>query len=1560
MDKIKSKIWVMICVIGMVSLSLKAKEIQNSEIKILKAKFSEPKVPSPIIDTNRIWVGSTSNLTGEVTIGKYFKGANDDTIRIITVQSSGTRYLVIATDTASNQFGKNKFRIETPYSFGTYTPYAVAIGNVDGDEFKDIVVSLSSSPYTIYWFEWDDLTPSWVLRSSFNVSNAVYDIVIGDADNDGNDNEIIATVATTSPPTVVRAIWNGSNFDITTINLTGTVPPRGIAIGDVRPDLSGNEIYVCGSSYIWMIYYDGGNWQVTVITSDVTASWDIAIGDIDAELLGNEFAVVHGSTLYQISVWNWTGSIWSGRRWGWTNTWGTSDNEIAIGDIITDNYGNEIIVTGGSSTSATPYIFWVGPGGSGWVRGLPKAVSGQYDYGVAIGDVNRFRNYNQEFVISGGGSLVEGEQRVFANDVGIYWIRMKNPTPIKNVEDTITLGIFNAGYQPQTNFQINYSFLYNPATGTRLYNRVLPPFGTDTVKIPIPGINYLGVDTLTVKTNLTGDQNPSNDLVRLHFEFYDDSTKCASGFNAVLFPPSNSTIPPTLWKGVIISGSYNWERFTNPTNPSAPILEGYAVAGYRSFNASSGSKARLITHPFNTGNNARKIMLRFYMYHDPGYSTSPDSIIVEYSYDAINFFRVAGFARYSATAGWTQHNVEIGDFPPNKNLYVSFLAKSGYGNNMFIDSVRIFATTPTAASNDAGIIQILPFAGIIHVGDTLYVNSVIKNFGLNPITSVPVFYTLGGSDTIIETWTGYLEINEVDTFTFSTPFIPQDTGIITLYSGTLLQGDQNPSNDVSSITFRVCPLYHVPPYTKNFDENWSNSTNPPFCGWEIIDGGSQSPPIVDNNDWHRYVSTSPARTVARVYWSPIETHDDWLISPRFNCSSWGTYTLSFWHYYNDFSASRLDSGRVLLSTDGGTTWTKIAMYSNADDSGYKYFDITQFVNGKDNVKIAFHYVAYNEFWWYVDDFSIEFTPDNQGPNITVIQIPQNAYAGPYIVKAIIQDISGISSDSLYYIVNDTPYGITHTQVSGDTFTYEIPDQTPGRVVEFYIKAKDNALNVSYTQMYSFYILYPIAPSGLTAYGVPGENEVKLKWNAPYEELSYDSGPYYYWSGWASGDMIATRFTPQYNPCKIQAVAMMFYQIPDTAELIIWTDDGTGNPGNIIYQDTVIITNLYPDYQIFDLSNENIIISSGEFHVGIKWLGDDSPYIISDDTSYTTRSKYNIGAGWQPAGYDFLISSFVYYLPGLLSSNKIKENKIEKEISLSFDKRFIKYPRPFKKPIAGRISYKKPNLYKEILKIENFEILRGITPGGPYTSIGTTVDTFYADPNVNTHTIYYYVVKANYIEPETTSAYSNEAQIGVDFTPPLYENTTFGLIDTTLYVSTQITDWTGLLYDSLGYRFNGGSFEFISHDSIVGSNYYYSIPISSGVNIIEFYLFSRDSSWWRNFGRDPDTGFYQFTGIKERIGNIPAKLFLNILNSVSKDKFIKIAYGIPKKTNVEITVYDLLGRKIRTLLNDIREPGIYYLLWNGCDKNGKEIGNGVYFVKIKTEEKEEIKKFVRIR
>jgi hypothetical protein len=1531
-----------------------------ANIPIYTTQFYEQYIeaPAPGWDTNRVYAGSSSNLVRKVAIGQYFKGATDDTIRVVTVQSGGTRNLVIATDTTTTGFGKEKFRIEEPYMFSGGTPHPITVGDIDGDAYTDIVAAMSASPYRVIWFEWNGA--AWAPQDSFAVNAAVYDLTIGDANNNGNANELLVPIySSTGGYCVMHAVWTGTAWDTTRIVFSQPTYPRGAVIADIRPDLAGNEFYVCGTSAIGMAYWNGASWDTATVATGLSSTlYDITAGDVDGNLSGNEIAAVHSSSSYQISVWNWDGAAWQGRAWQWSTSSIGTYSSIDIGDILTDNSGNELVVAGSSSTQ-NPWAFWIAPNGSGWAAPLPKPVDGQTQYGVAIGNVNRFRTMNDEFVLTGYGTIVEVEQYDFVNDVGAYWASMHNPTSIYNLQDTITVAIFNSGSATQSGFSVGYRFQTNPATGSVTYAGTLTSGAIDSVKIPIT-MNFLGLDTLYVFTNLGGDANNANDTTVFHIEVYDDSTVAASGFNAVEFPPPG-------WTRTILNGTYNWDRVTSGTSPTCTPLEGYAMAYYRSFSASSGSQARLRTHAFNIGPTAKKVMLRFYMYGDPGYTTNPDSVVVEYSYDDATYIPVAAFHRYNAVAGWYVHDVEIGDFPANRDLYIGFLAKSGYGNNMFIDSVRIFTTQATAAATDAGIYSVAVFPPPVLVGDSLDVTVTIKNYGLNTLTSIPVFYTLGAADTTSATWTGSLQLNETEDFTFATKFVPADTGYQTLYCGTALPGDQDPANDTASTSFTVCPYSHTPPYTKDFNEDWSNSTNPPFCGWEIVDGGSETPPVVNNNDWHKYYYSTQGRDLARVYYydGGYETHDDWLISPRLDCSREGDYELSYWHYYNDTDATP-DSGRVLVTTDGAH-WLMVAMYSGADDSGYKYHDISSIVSGQRDVKIAFHYSAYSEYYWYIDDFMLNFLADTIGPDITFASLQGNTYGpGPYGVSAVITDASGVLADSLYYVVDDIVTAVGHVSVSGDTFAYQMPTQTPGTVVEYYVSAVDSMANASTSERQSFWVLSPMAPTDLDAAG-QADTTVMLTWLPPGEELSYHGAIAYYWYMFP-GEMVATQFTPQHTPCKVEAASITFYNWTDSLIFYVWDDDGTGNPGTPLYVDTLVNTQVYPNPEIFDLSAADIVVS-GDFHIGYEWVVDTFPCLLCDAGANTSRSKYNAGA-WLPSGYDFFTTAVVSYVPptaGSLVSTPwvsntvvpVNTKRVGDDRDMPVNQRLVKVS---VEPVDLTVE---PGLLELILGISEFEVERSEVQGGPYTSIGTSAQSSFIDSMLVSESQYYYVVKANYTAPDTASYYSNEVTIAVDFTPPAYTNTTYdSLVAGPWVVSTDIADWSGLGYDSLAYRADGGAFTSITNDSVSGNTYYYTIPSYPSYTLIEFYLFSQDISWLQNTGRDPLTGYYGFTVTAVSENNlaspIPKHVFLSQNRPNPFGAMTRIEYGVPRSMHVDISVYNAAGQKVKTLVDEVKVPGYHFINWQGTDDLSRRLAEGVYFMRITTDDVKDTKKIIHVR
>ena len=68
-----------------------------------------------------------------------------------------------------------------------------------------------------------------------------------------------------------------------------------------------------------------------------------------------------------------------------------------------------------------------------------------------------------------------------------------------------------------------------------------------------------------------------------------------------------------------------------------------------------------------------------------------------------------------------------------------------------------------------------------------------------------------------------------------------------------------------------------------------------------------------------------------------------------------------------------------------------------------------------------------------------------------------------------------------------------------------------------------------------------------------------------------------------------------------------------------------------------------------------------------------------------------------------------------------------------------------------------------------------------------------------------------------------------------------------------------------------------------------------------------------------------------------------------------------KQRVNITVYDILGRNIKTLINEQQSIGRYRVKWNGRDQNDVPVSSGIYFINLMTNSgRTETKKIMLMR
>jgi hypothetical protein len=72
------------------------------------------------------------------------------------------------------------------------------------------------------------------------------------------------------------------------------------------------------------------------------------------------------------------------------------------------------------------------------------------------------------------------------------------------------------------------------------------------------------------------------------------------------------------------------------------------------------------------------------------------------------------------------------------------------------------------------------------------------------------------------------------------------------------------------------------------------------------------------------------------------------------------------------------------------------------------------------------------------------------------------------------------------------------------------------------------------------------------------------------------------------------------------------------------------------------------------------------------------------------------------------------------------------------------------------------------------------------------------------------------------------------------------------------------------------------------------------------------------------------------------------------------YDVPEISQVTLTIYDILGREVITLVNEEQHYGYKRIDWNGRDVNGSLVAPGVYFYQAKMGPLTETKKMVLLK
>ena len=152
--------------------------------------------------------------------------------------------------------------------------------------------------------------------------------------------------------------------------------------------------------------------------------------------------------------------------------------------------------------------------------------------------------------------------------------------------------------------------------------------------------------------------------------------------------------------------------------------------------------------------------------------------------------------------------------------------------------------------------------------------------------------------------------------------------------------------------------------------------------------------------------------------------------------------------------------------------------------------------------------------------------------------------------------------------------------------------------------------------------------------------------------------------------------------------------------------------------------------------------------------------------------------------------------------------------------------------------------------------------------------------------------------------------------------------------------------------DGTTFDTVAISDILPAMSFFAFGDVTGDAMPEICISDGDSLFLYGFG---PTGLEE--GSQE---NLASKFVLhqNYPNPFNAQTSIK--YYLPQGSDVQLAIYNIMGQKVKTLVNGFQGAGFRSVSWDGTDKNGAEVASGVYFYRLKTGYWQETRKMLLMK
>jgi immune inhibitor A len=112
------------------------------------------------------------------------------------------------------------------------------------------------------------------------------------------------------------------------------------------------------------------------------------------------------------------------------------------------------------------------------------------------------------------------------------------------------------------------------------------------------------------------------------------------------------------------------------------------------------------------------------------------------------------------------------------------------------------------------------------------------------------------------------------------------------------------------------------------------------------------------------------------------------------------------------------------------------------------------------------------------------------------------------------------------------------------------------------------------------------------------------------------------------------------------------------------------------------------------------------------------------------------------------------------------------------------------------------------------------------------------------------------------------------------------------------------------------------------------------------------------GQDASDGYFSIRAATAAGSPIAFALAQNYPNPFNPAT--TIPYSVAATSRVEIAIFDASGRRVRTLVSEVKTQGSYRAVWNGKNDRGSSVASGVYFYRMTAGDFRDIRKLVLLR